>query len=1418
MSEGPRTSGCSDVVITFGDFTVAETQKVLRDDLAMRQQEEEAAEAPKAAKSWAEALGAPKPAPWSSSSGAGPWAADGGVIGADAVTKPVRDPLPFEKAIQDTLQDLDVMATAREMKKRWERCRLLVKWWRFEGLTDSSVCHECTVNLLMQRSGEPGQHMLPECHLAVCARLPAVSQASSGGGNDFNDMHGKVPKAIRISGYFMDVLSAFQKMRGEQEDALEFLEFFLEYLHSEYEKSGLELPASCEKQTKRSATSASGTNLLQQGTDAFDPAFVDAQAFDDGWAEVGKNGKSSVLRQNPVDTTRSPINWLFKGALRSELKQSGKKQSSITIEPFHCLHLNLENQAQDPAFVTGTNGLAKPLSTPYTIEQMIRKSFEIEVIEDANRNPTMKKFTTVESLPVVLTLSIKRFTYHPEQGPVKLQQFVKYPPFLEFPTQFLSATCRAENGMDVGVKAPLTSGAGFSSPPMYELFAVVSHLGKFVVGGHYTCVCRDNKDQWFRFDDEHVTSISEATALSENAYLLLYIRTNKRPSPPTPAVSASSTLSAKAKGFEVVKSKTSNAKIPGGKAWKQAPAATAPTQPARPIPGICQVQARSLDEYRHHYGDKVLCIELNGNQKKCGALLAGSNIGFGGLARGNYTARAFITDAAGVARFHETMTISLSIVSVQAFETYTADMVEQRRKALQLPKDVHLLEWASQQWRFTSDGMTKESGFEGRNHDVAAENERQQIQSAIRLEKETYGDLLTEELECEDSYAGLTNKVKAFLHFAATKFPQSPFVMIADDDIYLRVDQLVDQLQHAKDPKRLYIGQVWDELLARRLTPVRDVAHRYYLSQKKYPLNVFPPFAFGPHYLMSMDCARFIAKNLSWLQGLGGMDDVSVALWLLTIQVHVEHTAAFSSLRIQACKEGTISFADLSPLGIRSIHANLLNQRDFCHGFDRVTWHKHEPLLDAVLAFEKDSVDEVVIQTYVHDIEPRGVLEVTAVLSTAEKAGVKVSYYPAVETFAAYSRRVCKQAQLEFSEIVSSPSMCRDVALELRAQLQRSFQVVEASGSFELAYLELWRYNLFVADLDAPPVIVAYSRMAEYASIVLQCIFSSVFKHDKRPILVVPEEVLQQHYDGSPDVFVFSVLDADCDPVTNRICQQMIETYIERYTTSDDANTARQPAQMVMIAAEPTSTDGLMEEVLLISTVYDLGQKKHVYLSVASSSFGERLGHTPLALLSAAPTATLEDGSIRRRKFCVYLYARCDRPQREYMFDVLNAMQPVDAPGICAGSSRPPIVSRKASRFSLWYNDDAVHTFEDYKFVIAFENSPAAGYVTEKLVNAFLAGSIPIYMGNSTTVSQLFNTESFIDCGRFEKLRDCAAFVVKVHETPEMYDQMRREPPIRNIAAFNEAFSWHPSVPSSYIADAVAHLIKKDVEASGHTE
>lgn len=59
----------------------------------------------------------------------------------------------------------------------------------------------------------------------------------------------------------------------------------------------------------------------------------------------------------------------------------------------------------------------------------------------------------------------------------------------------------------------------------------------------------------------------------------------------------------------------------------------------------------------------------------------------------------------------------------------------------------------------------------------------------------------------------------------------------------------------------------------------------------------------------------------------------------------------------------------------------------------------------------------------------------------------------------------------------------------------------------------------------------------------------------------------------------------------------------------------------------------------------------------------------------------------------------------------------------------------------------------------------------DKLVNAFLAGSISVYLGYSETVTQIFNSRTFIDCGQFRTLRDCAVRVKEVHESAQLYAQ-----------------------------------------------
>jgi len=116
-----------------------------------------------------------------------------------------------------------------------------------------------------------------------------------------------VGKAIKVRGYFLNVLCEFQRARGEQEDALEFLEFFLDHLHEEYEATGKIFPDACEKHAEQKFHSHNKVASV-------------VSRVDDGWTEVQKNGKIAAFHHNQVDAVRSPINWLFKGSLRSEIK------------------------------------------------------------------------------------------------------------------------------------------------------------------------------------------------------------------------------------------------------------------------------------------------------------------------------------------------------------------------------------------------------------------------------------------------------------------------------------------------------------------------------------------------------------------------------------------------------------------------------------------------------------------------------------------------------------------------------------------------------------------------------------------------------------------------------------------------------------------------------------------------------------------------------------------------------------------------------------------------------------------------------------------------------------------------------------------------------------------------------------------
>jgi hypothetical protein len=110
-----------------------------------------------------------------------------------------------------------------------------------------------------------------------------------------------------------------------------------------------------------------------------------------------------------------------------------------------------------------------------------------------------------------------------------------------------------------------------------------------------------------------------------------------------------------------------------------------------------------------------------------------------------------------------------------------------------------------------------------------------------------------------------------------------------------------------------------------------------------------------------------------------------------------------------------------------------------------------------------------------------------------------------------------------------------------------------------------------------------------------------------------------------------------------------------------------------------------------------------------------------------------------KEKFCAFIYGN-KVPYREEFFKQLSSYKKVDAPGISMNNM--PNAFDTQFKGSIW--ERKRQFLSKYKFTISFENYVYPGYQTEKLYDAMLANSIPIYCGDKH-VSRVFNTKSFIN-------------------------------------------------------------------------
>jgi hypothetical protein len=150
----------------------------------------------------------------------------------------------------------------------------------------------------------------------------------------------------------------------------------------------------------------------------------------------------------------------------------------------------------------------------------------------------------------------------------------------------------------------------------------------------------------------------------------------------------------------------------------------------------------------------------------------------------------------------------------------------------------------------------------------------------------------------------------------------------------------------------------------------------------------------------------------------------------------------------------------------------------------------------------------------------------------------------------------------------------------------------------------------------------------------------------------------------------------------------------------------------------------------------------------------------PQLVAEIAHTARPDPVAWPKERCCAYAFSNHVRPRVE-LFQRMRAQEMT-----CHAFGRS--CRTPNNPFELGRDDRARNgeLFQPYAFVVGMENRVASGYLTEKIGYAFKAGAVPIYWGDTATVNELFNPESFINVSEFASPAAAADYAVQVWRDP----------------------------------------------------
>ncbi|WP_394958760.1 glycosyltransferase family 10 domain-containing protein [uncultured Helicobacter sp.] len=198
-------------------------------------------------------------------------------------------------------------------------------------------------------------------------------------------------------------------------------------------------------------------------------------------------------------------------------------------------------------------------------------------------------------------------------------------------------------------------------------------------------------------------------------------------------------------------------------------------------------------------------------------------------------------------------------------------------------------------------------------------------------------------------------------------------------------------------------------------------------------------------------------------------------------------------------------------------------------------------------------------------------------------------------------------------------------------------------------------------------------------------------------------------------------------------------------------------------------------------------------------------------LYEQSRTRTTQTSVPKREKFCAFMASHSDKYtwMRECFFETLSQYKQVDSGGGW-NNNVGGIVGNRYNEGD--YRLSKRKWLENYKFNICFENGSYPGYLTEKLFDAYIAGCIPIYWGDTslrcgqsnnisfsykgggiekntrdcinTSIPHIpphlrdytLNPKAFINAHNFPTLQELAQEVIRIDTDSKIYEEMYLQP------------------------------------------